>query len=550
MALSASQLKSRESRIVGYTSESARKTNIDKGYVSAGSKAAKAPIMASGVNPNAPAYNAQTGATTGKPSAEYDAYLKSLNKVGSANYVDPTGATPKVNPAVAPVPTTPNDIVNFDTKTGQQLAPGATTIQDGTTLTQGQRYKQQLAQTMASNTPVAATQGIANMTTQSAALPQKEDTSIVDQMVAEATQPITDMFQDYFSPENQRKSLFETAKPFMKEIGKLDEEIIDAKTVIEGTEDDIRNEIQQAGGFGTDSQVQALALSRNKVLLKNYNNLVSMRESKANSLDTMMNLAEKDRAYADSQFDKMLNYQTQMVNYRDKFIQNARDQYNKYDPATLYATLANEPRQLAFAEQIMGMGPGGLQRLASAPLSRDAQLDLDLKKAQLRNINSQISERDSTANSYGTLSGKPQNASQSSANGYADRLSQSELVISNLGSKFTGKFDYGGSAPNFLQSGDRQTYEQAKKNFVTAVLRRESGASIAPSEFQTAQEQYFPQPGDKPDVLTQKESLRNTVINNFYREAGVNRPVLPGQIIESDGKKYKVGSDGQTLTEI
>lgn len=37
----------------------------------------------------APAYNAQTGATTGKPSEEYNTYLKSLNKKDSPNYVNP-----------------------------------------------------------------------------------------------------------------------------------------------------------------------------------------------------------------------------------------------------------------------------------------------------------------------------------------------------------------------------------------------------------------------------------------------------------------------------
>lgn len=41
-----------------------------------------------------PAYNAATGATTGKPSKEYDNYLKSLNKPGHANYVVTGDETP------------------------------------------------------------------------------------------------------------------------------------------------------------------------------------------------------------------------------------------------------------------------------------------------------------------------------------------------------------------------------------------------------------------------------------------------------------------------
>jgi hypothetical protein len=171
-------------------------------------------------------------------------------------------------------------------------------------------------------------------------------------------------------------------------------------------------------------------------------------------------------------------------------------------------------------------------------------------QAQISNLNSQIQERNNAPGGVPTLTGKPQNASQSSANGYADRLNQSNIIIDSIGGNFTGNFAIGGSLPNIFQSGDRQSYEQAKRNFVTAVLRRESGAAISDSEFATEALKYFPQAGDKPDTVTQKAAARNTAINNVYREANVARPVLPGMIIESDGKRYRVGSDGETLEEI
>jgi len=149
-----------------------------------------------------------------------------------------------------------------------------------------------------------------------------------------------------------------------------------------------------------------------------------------------------------------------------------------------------------------------------------------------------------------TLTGKPQNAAQSSANGYADRLNSSNIIIDSIGGNFTGKLDIGGSLPNIFQSAERQSYEQAKRNFITAVLRRESGAAISPSEFKTEALKYFPQAGDKPETVVQKSNARNIAINNIYREANVSRPVLPGQIIESGGKKYRVASDGETLEQI
>jgi hypothetical protein len=53
-------------------------------------------------------------------------------------------------------------------------------------------------------------------------------------------------------------------------------------------------------------------------------------------------------------------------------------------------------------------------------------------------------------------------------------------------------------------------------------LRRESGAAISPTEFDSARMQYFPQPGDKNDVLIQKKANRDIVIQSMLREGGVD----------------------------
>jgi len=65
-----------------------------------------------------------------------------------------------------------------------------------------------------------------------------------------------------------------------------------------------------------------------------------------------------------------------------------------------------------------------------------------------------------------------------------------------------------GAAANWTQSGEQQQVEQAQRDFINAVLRRESGAAIADSEFANARNQYFPQPGDSPEVIAQKRKNR------------------------------------------
>ena len=66
-----------------------------------------------------------------------------------------------------------------------------------------------------------------------------------------------------------------------------------------------------------------------------------------------------------------------------------------------------------------------------------------------------------------------------------------------------------GAAANWTQSGAQQQVEQAQRDFINAVLRRESGAAIADSEFANARQQYFPQPGDSPEVIAQKRKNRD-----------------------------------------
>ena len=69
-------------------------------------------------------------------------------------------------------------------------------------------------------------------------------------------------------------------------------------------------------------------------------------------------------------------------------------------------------------------------------------------------------------------------------------------------------------------SPDQQRVQQARINFITAVLRKESGASISPSEFITAEKLYFPKPGDDKTNIEQKQRTRETAIRTMEVQAG------------------------------
>lgn len=69
-------------------------------------------------------------------------------------------------------------------------------------------------------------------------------------------------------------------------------------------------------------------------------------------------------------------------------------------------------------------------------------------------------------------------------------------------------------------SSGQQEYDQAKQNFITAVLRKESGAAIGANEFKTEDEKYFPQAGDTDKVIKQKQDARNLAIKAMNVQAG------------------------------
>ena len=76
--------------------------------------------------------------------------------------------------------------------------------------------------------------------------------------------------------------------------------------------------------------------------------------------------------------------------------------------------------------------------------------------------------------------------------------------------------------PTFLGGPNeaQQSTDQARRNFVTAILRKESGAAISPSEFDNEARKYFPQPGDSNLVVKQKQDARELAIKALEVQAG------------------------------
>lgn len=87
-----------------------------------------------------------------------------------------------------------------------------------------------------------------------------------------------------------------------------------------------------------------------------------------------------------------------------------------------------------------------------------------------------------------------------------------------------------GTVANWTQSPQQQQVEQAQRDFVNSVLRRESGAAISDSEFDSARKQYFPQINDSPEVIEQKRKNRELATRGMLAEVP-NASQRVGQVI-------------------
>jgi hypothetical protein len=140
-----------------------------------------------------------------------------------------------------------------------------------------------------------------------------------------------------------------------------------------------------------------------------------------------------------------------------------------------------------------------------------------------------------------TEGGKPTESEQKAA-GFAQRMELSNQLAKDIESKVSeqqlaGK-DVGTMYPtartqalgrvplvgDYLQnigsSTQQQLYRQAQENWVRANLRKESGAVIGADEMRDEIKTYFPQPGDKPAQIAQKDLARQVTQEAMKTAAG------------------------------
>lgn len=127
---------------------------------------------------------------------------------------------------------------------------------------------------------------------------------------------------------------------------------------------------------------------------------------------------------------------------------------------------------------------------------------------------------------------KPLTENQSKDTGFAVRAEGASANLDPFETALTSFSESaGGSVPlvgNYLKSDEYQLAQQAGNEFLTALLRKDSGATITPMEQSSYGNIFLPQPGDGKKVIAQKRAARARAI------AGINAGLPPAAILAKE----------------
>jgi len=199
--------------------------------------------------------------------------------------------------------------------------------------------------------------------------------------------------------------------------------------------------------------------------------------------------------------------------------------------------------QIGLGERLMRMGMAGLSKGGQGSLAQlgamygaSADVNQANRQASMDTFKIEEERRQAHANRVAALAASKNKGAggggdlskvkdfQGKSFGFYNRGVDAERVLSQLdgqGAEFWKTV--GSKIPvfgNAIVGPEYRQYDQARRNFVNAVLRRESGAVISDAEFENANQQYFPQFGDGEAEIAQKRENRRTTMLGIRISAG------------------------------
>lgn len=210
--------------------------------------------------------------------------------------------------------------------------------------------------------------------------------------------------------------------------------------------------------------------------------------------------------------------------------------------------------QLGVARGNLGLRQQELEQQRSAPRGQFIQTDQGYVLADPRTGQVQPVVGADGKPVQGKAATKNLTEGQAKANLFGSRMLEADRILNDLEGKYNPLAvnakvaaaetpiigGLAGWAGNAMLGEQGQQAEQAQRDFINAVLRRESGAVISEPEFKNAAKQYFPQQGDSKAVLDQKRRNRQLAIKGMEAE-------IPGGFRSAPTLTSPGGSSGSDI---
>jgi hypothetical protein len=288
---------------------------------------------------------------------------------------------------------------------------------------------------------------------------------------------------------------------------------------------------------------------------------ISANESSFNKLlqmadEGLIELSDEQKAQLESRFDVNVNVKND-IEKRKEVAKNAAANGNVYDRAVRDFNFSLEDdseemlRKLSKAEDEQTIINGFISKFPTAGITqgmsladattkikelqpdRDIEIitgkdgtifEYDNETGSVRKlVDAPIDSGSFTVNKDGALvKTKQRTSDQAKAFGFAERMDGAAEKIVDLWDEMSDgdKVAAFSIVPNVLKSEKVQQFEQVASEFISAQLRRESGAAISKDEFKKAEKTYIPKFGDKEGTIANKKQSMEGLTDSMYTQAG------------------------------
>lgn len=365
------------------------------------------PSPSTQANPSLPSTNLQPGSTGQDVSALQD-YLVQMGYL-KADQVGAGKGTygPQTTAAVA----------KLQKDLGLDPSSGAGYYGPQTKQALSQKY-QGLFSSLSGSAPDSA--GIAKSRIQDALNSQSQtSTDPVFGSLASSIAPImgalTDILSNISNPTLTATSLQQEYNQLQQQYGlpQMQASLMNMQNVMNGTTDDIRQEITAAGGTATESQVMAMSSARNNVIMKQYNALATQYAAAQTNVQNLMQYASQDQStqlqkeqMSASIAESMASIETQMQSMAITMNKNTSANLNKIVTNVGYTGLAaqaaGDPQMLAHYEQLLGLSPGALsdpKALSKLETLRQQTVSQGAQRVQIQMYNAGLAGHPTGTNS-------------------------------------------------------------------------------------------------------------------------------------------------------